>query len=83
VGVVGFLNKTAFWLVGLAVLLYVLFFVQLGQWTLYEHFCRIAKTPEARELGNEVDGVVESTTERARVRVVEPVTRLMDTEDGR
>jgi hypothetical protein len=40
-------------LVGLAVVMYVWFFVPLGQRTLHEHAMRIASTEPARELGEE------------------------------
>ena len=41
------------WLVGLAVVTVVYFFVPLGRFTLYEHTLRIAATEPAQELGRE------------------------------
>jgi hypothetical protein len=38
----------------LAFLVYVLFFVQLGEHTPFGHLMRVVKTDEARELGREV-----------------------------
>lgn len=75
-GVTGFLVRAGVRLVVLAALLYALFFVPLGKRTLYEHFTRIAATPEAKELGAEVETAVESAKQRARDRVVDPEDEL-------
>jgi hypothetical protein len=42
-------------LIGLAVVLYVWFFVPLGRRTLHEHALRIAATDPARELGGDIE----------------------------
>lgn len=70
--------KTALKLCLLAAALYVVFFVPLGERTLYEHLSRIASTEEARELGGEVEGVVERAGSSAREKVLGPVGRLVD-----
>jgi hypothetical protein len=49
------LISSAFSLVGLAVALYVYFFVPLGSRTLHQHALRIAATAPAQELGAEVE----------------------------
>ncbi|MCA9617268.1 MAG: hypothetical protein H6722_18385 [Sandaracinus sp.] len=47
------LTKSALALVGLAVVAYVVLFVPLGRYTIYQHAVRIAGTDEAQELGSE------------------------------
>ncbi len=47
--------KAVVYLTGLLVLAYGYFFVPLGQRTLFDHTRRILATPEAQELGAEVD----------------------------
>ena len=53
------------WLVGLAVVTVVYFFVPLGRFTLYEHTLRIAATEPAQELGREVEKASVELGERA------------------
>jgi hypothetical protein len=53
----GLLRLSAKLIVG-AGLLYAVFFVKLGAFTLYEHAARIVATPEAQELGAGVSGAV-------------------------
>jgi hypothetical protein len=50
---VRFLFKNALAMIGLAVFLYVFFFVPLGERTAFQHARRIAGTDEAQELGRE------------------------------
>lgn len=47
------LVKSLLALVGLAVVAYVVLFIPLGRYTLYQHAQRIAGTDEAQELGDE------------------------------
>ena len=53
------------WLIGLAVVLTVYFFVPLGRFTLFEHTLRIAATEPAQELGGELGTASRELTERA------------------
>jgi hypothetical protein len=43
----------------LAFLIYVLFFVQLGERSAFQHLMRVADTDEAQELGREVSAATE------------------------
>ena len=54
---IGFLVRTSFKLLILSVVLYVTFFVPIGELTLWEHLGRIAKSDEAQELTSEL-GIV-------------------------
>ncbi|GAB5547535.1 MAG: hypothetical protein RLO52_44480 [Sandaracinaceae bacterium] len=54
-----------FWLVGLAVVSVVYFFVPVGRFTLFEHTLRIAATEPAQELGREVEKASVELGERA------------------
>jgi hypothetical protein len=60
------LLRAALSLVGLAVVLYVWFFVPLGARTLHEHSLRIAATEPARELGDEVHEATERAAEHVQ-----------------
>lgn len=57
-------------------LLYLFFFVPIGQRTLYEHVRRVAGTEEARELGRDVRGVSQRVLERVSDEVRENVPLL-------
>jgi hypothetical protein len=46
----------------LAFLVYVLFFVQLGERSAFQHLMRVMDTEEARELGREVSAATERIT---------------------
>ncbi|MFA9410617.1 MAG: hypothetical protein ACERK0_05100 [Deltaproteobacteria bacterium] len=46
----------------LAFLVYVLFFVQLGERSAFQHLMRVADTEEAQELGREVGAATERIT---------------------
>jgi len=46
----------------LAFLVYVLFFVQLGERSAFQHLMRVADTEEAQELGHEVGAATERIT---------------------
>jgi len=46
----------------LAFLVYVLFFVQLGDRSAFQHLMRVADTQEAQELGREVSAATERIT---------------------
>ena len=46
----------------LAFLVYVLFFVQLGERSAFQHLMRVADTDEAQELGREVNAATERIT---------------------
>ena len=59
--------RSALTLVGLAVTLYVWFFVPLGRRTLHEHALRIADTAPAQDLRDEV----REATDRATAHVEE------------
>jgi hypothetical protein len=48
----------------LAFLAYLLFFVQLGERSAFQHLMRLIKTEEAQELGREVGAATERLTER-------------------
>ena len=47
----------------LSFLIYVLFFVQLGERSAFQHLMRVADTEEAQELGREVSAATERITE--------------------
>ena len=49
--------------------LYVVFYVPIGQRTLFQHLRRVAGTPEARELGREVSGAGHRALVRAQDEV--------------
>jgi len=49
-----FIVRTCAWLVGLRALAYVVAFVPLGQFTVWEHVMRISETDEAQDLGRDV-----------------------------
>ena len=55
---IGFLIRTSLKLLGLSVVLYVTFFVVIGELTLWEHLRRIAGSDEARDLTSELGNVV-------------------------
>lgn len=55
---IGFLARTSLKLLGLSIVLYVTFFIPVGERTLWEHFRRIAGSNEARELTSELGSVV-------------------------
>lgn len=48
----------------LAFLAYVLFFVQLGDRSAFQHLMRVIRTDEAQELGREVGAATERITKR-------------------
>ena len=50
-----FLLRTGAWFIGLTALAYVVVFVPLGQFTVWEHVMRISETDEAREFGRDVE----------------------------
>lgn len=56
---------------GLAIALvamYLVFFLSLGTRTLFQHVVRIARTPEAQELGQELVDTVASATNSVKRR---------------
>jgi len=55
---IGFLIRTSLKLLGLSVVLYVTFFVPIGELTLWEHLRRIAGSDEAQDLTSELGDVV-------------------------
>ncbi len=55
----------------LAFLAYVLFFVQLGERSAFEHLMRVINTDEARELGREVGVATERLTKEIGEQVHE------------
>ncbi len=55
---IGFLIRTSLKLLGLSVVLYVTFFVSIGELTLWEHLRRIAGSDEARNLTSELGDVM-------------------------
>jgi hypothetical protein len=59
-------------MLSLAALVYVAFFVELGEHSLYGHLSRIADTSEARELGDEVGAAVGRVQEQVTSRVGNP-----------
>lgn len=56
---IGFFIKAAFNLLMLAASVYVVFFVPLGERTVYQHLSRIADTAPAQEFAGEVGGLVD------------------------
>jgi hypothetical protein len=54
VGMSGFMIRTGVRMLGLAGILYFIYFVKFGSHTLHGHFSRIAGTQEATELSREV-----------------------------
>ncbi|MGB5697190.1 MAG: hypothetical protein WBM46_16150 [Polyangiales bacterium] len=55
----------------LAFLAYVLFFVQLGDRSAFQHLMRVIHTEEAQELGREVGAATERITKRIGTQVHE------------
>ena len=53
----------------LAFLVYVLFFVQLGEHTPFGHLMRVIKTEEAQELGREVSAATQRIAEEIGTQV--------------
>jgi len=53
----------------LAFLAYVLFFVQLGERSPFQHLMRVIHTDEAQELGREVGAATERITKQISVQV--------------
>ncbi len=60
------LLRVAFSLFSLFATLYFVFFVPLGRYTLWEHIWRIARTPEARELGDAAGKTAVEATEQVK-----------------
>ena len=58
-------------LVGLGTLAYAYFFVPLGSHTLWEHTQRIAATPEAQELGDDVGVASDRVGDAVRTKIGE------------
>lgn len=67
------LVKSLLSLVGLAVVAYVVLFVPLGRYTLYQHATRIAGTNEAQELGDEAAQAAERLREHVEGELDEHV----------
>lgn len=67
------LTKSALALVGLAVVAYVVLFIPLGRYTLYQHARRIAGTDEAKELGEEAVQAAERLREHVEEELDEHV----------
>lgn len=65
--------KTLLSLVGLAVVAYVVLFVPLGRYTIYQHARRIAGTEEAQELGDEAVQAAERLREHVEEEMDEHV----------
>lgn len=63
--VLKFLFNTALRMLTLAAMVYVTFFVPLGEHTLYRHAVRIGGTAEAQELWGAVASVCSSAKDRA------------------
>lgn len=61
-------------LVGLGVILYGIFFVPLGERTMYEHLSRVAETDEAQDLGREIGEAGDRIEDEARRRLREAVS---------
>lgn len=57
-----FLKEHGLKLIVSAVVLYLVFFMSLGTRTLFQHVVRIARTPEAQELGEELVDTLASAT---------------------
>jgi hypothetical protein len=55
-----FLRKFGVRLLSTAFTIYLVFFVKFGNRNLFQHGMRIARTPEARELGSEIIAKVDS-----------------------
>ncbi len=68
-----FLIRTCAWFVGLTALAYVVVFVPLGEFTVWEHVVRISETHEAQDLGRDV----ESARERLGDAVQDEVRQLL------
>ena len=51
------------------VVIYLVFFLSLGTRTLFQHAVRIARTPEAQELGEEIVETLASATHRVKQRL--------------
>lgn len=67
------LVKSLLSLVGLAVVAYVVLFVPLGRYTIYQHATRIAGTDEAQELGDEAAQAAERLREHVEGELDEHV----------
>ena len=63
--------KWAFSIVASVVMLWVFFFVPIGSRTLFDHVKRIAGTPEARDLGHDIQRAGEQVYDRARTELRE------------
>jgi hypothetical protein len=61
---IGFLIRTSIKLLLLSALLYVTFFVQVGERTVYDHARRIARTREAAELFSGIDDAASKAKEK-------------------
>ena len=61
-------------MLSLAALVYVTFFVQLGDRSLYGHLSRIAGTHEARELGEEMGAAVGRMQEQVTSHIGNPAS---------
>jgi hypothetical protein len=55
-----FLRRFGVRLLSTALTIYIMFFVKFGNRNLFQHGMRIARTPEARELGSEIIAKVDS-----------------------
>ena len=61
---IGFLVRTSFKLLLFSALLYVTFFVQIGERTVYEHARRIGNSEEAAELFSGIDEAASKAKEK-------------------
>jgi hypothetical protein len=57
----------------LAFLVYVLFFVQLGERSAFQHVMRVVDTEEAQELGREVSAATERITKEMTERITKEI----------
>ncbi len=74
---IGFLIKTSLKLLSLSALLYVTFFVQVGERTVYEHVKRIGKSAEAAELFSGIDDAASKAKEKfAKLQLKEVLDRV-------
>jgi hypothetical protein len=55
-----FFRRFGLRLLSTALTVYIMFFVKFGNRNLFQHGMRIARTPEARELGSEIVAKVDS-----------------------
>lgn len=60
-------------LAGVGVILYGVFFVPLGERTMYQHLSRVAGTDEAQDLGRELGEAGDRLEEEARRRIEEAI----------